>query len=96
MVDREKLIAALKDCFDPELQIDVWTLGLIYEISASTDGKVDIKMTLTTPFCPYGPALMEEIEEKVKSVDGVISVDIELVFDPPWQPSDELRGMLGI
>lgn len=96
MVDKEKLIAALKDCFDPELQIDVWTLGLIYELKVSDGGKVDARMTLTTPFCPYGPALMEEVEGKLRAVEGVKEVHIELVFEPPWQPSDELRAMLGI
>lgn len=95
MVEKKQVIEALKACFDPELQIDVWALGLIYHIGLS-DGKVDIKMTLTTPFCPYGPQLIEEIEQKVKEIDGVSEVAIELVFEPPWQPSDELRAMLGV
>ncbi|MBI3034394.1 DUF59 domain-containing protein [Candidatus Woesearchaeota archaeon] len=95
MIEKKQVIEALKACFDPELQVDVWTLGLIYDISLS-GGKVSIKMTLTTPFCPYGPQLIEEIEQKVKGIDGVIEVSIELVFEPSWQPSDELRAMLGV
>ena len=96
MVEKEKIIDALKKCFDPELQIDVWTLGLIYAIEISQEGKVAIKMTLTTPFCPYGPQLMEDVEDKIKAVDGVKTAAIELVFDPMWQPSEELRAMLGV
>ncbi|MBI4438648.1 metal-sulfur cluster assembly factor [Candidatus Woesearchaeota archaeon] len=95
MATKEEVISALKTCYDPELQIDVWTLGLIYEINLPSDDKAEIKMTLTTPFCPYGPALLEDIENAVKNACDV-DVDIELVFDPPWQPSEELRAMLGL
>ncbi|MBI3051645.1 metal-sulfur cluster assembly factor [Candidatus Woesearchaeota archaeon] len=95
MPDKEELIELLKTCFDPELQIDVWTLGLIYDLRLEA-ATVNVKMTLTTPFCPYGPQLLEEVEGKLMQAEGVKKVNIDLVFDPPWQPSEELRAMLGI
>ncbi len=88
-------IEALKTCYDPELHIDLWSLGLVYSVSSSK-GVVKVKMTLTTPFCPYAPAIIEEVEEKLMKVKGVKKVYVELSFDPPWQPSEELRAMLGI
>ena len=92
---KQQVIQALKSCYDPELQIDIWNLGLIYNVKVNL-GIVEIRMTLTTPFCPYGPELMDEIESKIKNEKGIKKVKIELVFDPPWQPSDELKAMLGI
>ncbi len=92
---KQQVINALKSCYDPELQIDIWNLGLIYSVKVNS-GIVEIKMTLTTPFCPYGPELMDEIESKIKNEKGVKEVKIDLVFDPPWQPSEELKAMLGI
>ncbi len=95
MPNKEELIELLKTCFDPELQIDVWTLGLIYDLRLEA-ATVNVKMTLTTPFCPYGPQLLEEVEGKLMQAEGVKKVNIDLVFDPAWQPSEELRAMLGI
>ncbi len=95
MPDKEKVIDALKNCLDPELHLDVWTLGLIYNLDID-EGKVSIKLTFTTPFCPYGPMLLEDIEQKVREVEGVKDVSLEVVFDPPWQPSEELKAMLGV
>lgn len=96
-LDREQVITTIKTVNDPEIGIDVWTLGLIYKIDISKEGKetrVTIDMTLTTPMCPYGPMLMDEIKEKVQELG--CTVTLNLVFDPPWQPSEELRAMLGI
>ena len=95
MISKEEVVEALKQVYDPELQLDVWTLGLIYEIIPSEE-KVEIKMTLTTPFCPYGPMLTEEVENKIRKETGAKEVLIELVFEPPWQPTDELKAMLGV
>jgi metal-sulfur cluster biosynthetic enzyme len=96
MVTKEKIIDALKTVYDPELNIDVWSLGLIYEIKIDKD-LVKIKMTFTTPMCPYGPMLVVNIEETVKtSVKGVKKVKTEVVFEPMWQPPEELKAMYGI
>lgn len=94
MLSREQLIEVLKKCFDPELNLDVWTLGLIYDVKIE-DARVDIRMTFTTPMCPYGPWLVNSVQEQVKQA-GVPTVNVEVVFDPPWQPSDEIKLMLGI
>ncbi|MFH2020019.1 MAG: metal-sulfur cluster assembly factor [archaeon] len=95
MVEKSKIIDALKTVYDPELGMDVWSLGLIYEIKI-IGSDVFIKMTLTTPMCPYGPMLMEMIEEGVKQIKGVKIVKLELTFEPLWQPSDELKTMMGM
>ena len=94
MVTKELVIEALKTVNDPEIMLDVWTLGLIYDIKIK-EGKVHILMTLTTPMCPYGPMLLEMVEESVKSIKGVTKVELELTFEPLWQPSAELREMMG-
>ncbi len=96
MATREQAIEVLKKCEDPELHIDVWTLGLIYDLQIRANDSIYIKMTLTTPFCPYGDALMGEIQEKLMKLDGIKGVEIELTFEPPWKPSDELKDMLGV
>jgi metal-sulfur cluster biosynthetic enzyme len=94
MITKEQLIEIFKDVEDPELHIDIWTLGLIYEYSVEDDA-VKVKMTFTTPFCPFGPELMEEVKSKIEDA-GAKSVDVEITFDPPWQPSEELREMMGM
>jgi metal-sulfur cluster biosynthetic enzyme len=95
MATKEEIIEALKTVMDPELYLDVWTLGLIYDIAL--DGPaVKIKMTFTSPACPAGPYLLQEIKEKILALEGVESCDVEIVFEPAWQPSDELKGMLGL
>lgn len=94
-VTKERVIAVLRQCLDPELQLDVYTLGLIYSIKPSKDS-VDIKMTFTTPACPYGPYLLEDIKNKISTQLKVKRVDIDLVFDPPWKPSEEVKMLLGI
>lgn len=95
MADQEKVIDALKECYDPEINIDVWTLGLIYNMDIIED-KVNIRMTFTSIMCPYGPMLLEQIKTRLKKIEGVKEVNIDVVFDPPWKPSDELRAMLGV
>jgi metal-sulfur cluster biosynthetic enzyme len=91
----ENVEKALQSVEDPELHIDVWTLELIREVKINL-GTVDILMTLTTPFCPYGPSLLEEIKNSVLEVPGVNEANINLTFDEPWKPSDDLKAYLGI
>ncbi|MBI2580069.1 MAG: metal-sulfur cluster assembly factor [Candidatus Aenigmarchaeota archaeon] len=86
---------ALKTVEDPEIHMDIITLELVYDIQVN-DGVVYIKMTLTTPACPYGPQLLEEVKQKVRALEGVKDVELELTFVPPWQPSEELRAMFGV
>ncbi len=94
MITREQIIEVLKKVNDPEIMVDVWTLELIYDLKVEND-KIDIKMTFTTPLCPYGPMLLEEIKQRLNELKPE-SVNIEVVFSPPWQPSEELRATLGV
>lgn len=96
MVSREQVISALKEVEDPELFLDVWFLGLIYHVGIEDDGQVNIEMTFTSPLCPAGPQLIGDIKDKVGKVSGVKDVEVTVVFVPPWQPSDEVKEMLGI
>jgi metal-sulfur cluster biosynthetic enzyme len=96
MATKEEVMEVLKTVNDPELQMDVWTLGLIYEIEVKKDS-VKIIMTFTTPMCPYGPMLLDMIEDAIKTRFKEISdVNIEVTFEPPWEPSEELRMMFGV
>jgi len=79
-----EIIKAIKTVFDPEIPVNVYDLGLIYEINVEEDNKVRIVMTLTSPNCPVAEALPEEVREKVAALEGVKSVDLNLTFDPPW------------
>ena len=85
----------MKKCKDPEIHIDVWTLGLIYNLDIK-ESKVDIKMTFTTPLCPYGPMLVDDIKSKLTEHPDINEAEIEVVFEPPWKPSDELKATLGV
>lgn len=96
MVTKEQIIEVLKKIEDPELFIDIWTLGLIYDV-AVVENSVKIKMTFTSMACPAGPEIVGEIKSRTrKEIPELEVVDVEVVFDPPWQPSDELKGMMGI
>ncbi|MCA9666368.1 MAG: SUF system Fe-S cluster assembly protein [Myxococcales bacterium] len=81
---RDKIVVALKSCYDPEIPVDIYELGLIYDIQISEGGRVDLKMTLTSPACPVAGSLPGEVEVKVNSVDGVEAAVVDLVWDPPW------------
>ena len=83
---REKIIEALKTCYDPEIPIDIWELGLIYDIDIADTNDVVITMTLTTPHCPAAETLPVDVENKVSAVEGVASVKIELTWEPAWSP----------
>ena len=93
MITKEKVIEVLKECYDPEIRIDVYNLGLIYNIDINND-VVNIRMTLTSMFCPYGDTLINEIKEKILEVNEVKEVNVEVVFDPPWKIPEDLRSML--
>ncbi len=81
---KEEVIKVLKTCYDPEIPVDVWELGLIYEINVATNGDVLIVMTLTSPSCPVAGILPNEIEQKVKEHPMVNDCKVQLTFDPPW------------
>ena len=97
--DNNDIALKVKDALmmveDPELHIDVWTLELIRKVVIEKNN-VNVIMTLTTPFCPYGPSLIEEIKNSIAVIDNVDNVDINLTFDEPWKPSDDLKSYLGI
>lgn len=95
IITKEIIESILKDVKDPELGLDVYTLALIYKYDSDKNNKVKITMTFTSPFCPYGPQLMAEIEEKLRA-KGATEVEIEITFDPPWKPPENLRSMLGL
>jgi len=81
---RDKVLAALKTVYDPEIPVDVYELGLIYEISVFPVNNVFILMTLTSPSCPSAEAIPSEVEQKIKAIEGVNDVKVELTFDPPY------------
>lgn len=95
---KESVIAALRDIFDPEIPVNIYDLGLIYGVEIA-DGHVVVNMTLTTPHCPVAESMPGEVEIRVMSVPGVATCDVNLVWDPPWNPasmSDEARLELGM
>lgn len=94
MLTKELIIEQIKMILDPDIGIDIWTMGLIYDIQIREDN-VDIMMTFTTPFCPAAPVLQEQIRDQLESV-GAKNVNIVVTFEPPWKPTDELRAILGI
>jgi len=93
----KKIVEQIKTVFDPEIPVDIYELGLIYEIAIKDDGVVDLKMTLTTPMCPVADSLPMEVQEKVAAVEEVSDVNMQVVFDPPWNKemmSEEARFSL--
>ena len=94
---RDALVAALKSVYDPEIPVDVYELGLIYRVETCADGAVEIDMTLTAPACPVAEHMPIWVRDAVAAVPGVGEVRVNMVFDPPWDPSrmsDEARLML--
>ncbi len=81
------MIAILHTIYDPEIPVDIYELGLVYDVHAYADGKVRIQMTLTTPHCPVAETMPDEVVETVKTLEGVEDVEFELVWEPPWDPS---------
>ena len=94
----EKIVKELKQVFDPEIPVDVYELGLIYDVFINEDNEVKILMTFTSPNCPVAESLPKEVEDKVKSIDEVKDAEVEITFDPPWTKdlmSDEAKLELG-
>ncbi len=95
----EKIVNVLKTIFDPEIPVDIYELGLIYDVFVNENYDVKILMTLTTPNCPVAETLPLEVEEKVKSLNAVNSAEVEITFDPPWTQelmSEEAKLELGM
>ncbi|MCD6463778.1 MAG: metal-sulfur cluster assembly factor [Thermotogae bacterium] len=97
-VTREDVMKKLKEVYDMELGLDIVSLGLIYDVLIE-GGNVKVTMTLTTPMCPLGPLMMEDVKRKVGELEGVEEVQVELTFDPPWSPEmmdPSIRQMMGL
>jgi FeS assembly SUF system protein len=84
---KSALVDVLKTVYDPEIPVDIWELGLIYDLDVDENGAVKIRMTLTSPMCPVAETLPPEVETKARAVEGVSDVKLDLVWDPPWSPS---------
>ena len=84
---RERVIEELKTVFDPEIPVNIYELGLVYEVEVKPDGYVLIQMTLTSPACPVAESLPAEVQMRAKGAEGVKGAEVELVWDPPWGPS---------
>ena len=96
-INKEDVIEILKQCYDPEIPIDLWNLGLIYEITIK-DHNINITMSLTTPGCTMGQYMADDIKSKLANIKNVNEVCVDVVFDPPWQPemmTNEGRKKLG-
>lgn len=94
-----QVVEAIRTCFDPEIPVNIYDLGLVYDVKVGEDGAVAIQMTLTSPHCPAVQSLPAEVESKVKAVEGVTEAKIDLVWDPPWdhsKMSDAARLQLGL
>ncbi len=95
----EKIVKVIKTIYDPEIPVDIYELGLVYDVFVNEDNDVKILMTLTSPNCPVAETLPVEVEEKVKSVNAVNDAEVEITFDPPWTKdlmSDEAKLELGM
>jgi FeS assembly SUF system protein len=95
----EKIVRVIKTIFDPEIPVDIYELGLIYDVFVNEDYEVKVLMTLTTPNCPVAETLPIEVEEKIKSLDAVKDAEVEITFDPPWTQdlmSEEAKLELGM
>lgn len=96
---RERVVDVLKTCYDPEIPVDIYELGLIYEIKVDEGNDVNIKMTLTSPACPVAETLPVDVEQKIKAIPDVNNAKVEITFDPPWEKemmSDEAKLELGM
>ena len=96
---QQAVVDALKSIYDPEIPVDIYELGLIYDVAVDADGDAVVTMTLTTPHCPVAESMPAEVEMRVLSVPGIRDAEVKLVWDPPWDPSkmsDEARLELGM
>ena len=94
----ERIVDVLKTVYDPEIQVNIYDLGLIYRVEVADDGTVDVDMTFTAPTCPAADFILEDVRQKVDGIEGVKSANVNLVFEPEWDKSmmtDEARMELG-
>lgn len=99
MITDQPVWEVLKNVLDPELNFNIVDLGLVYGVEAKEGKDIFIKMTMTTPFCPYGPALLDEMKQQLGKIKGVGKIEIEVVWEPPWDTSKlspEIKGALGM
>ncbi len=95
---RDKVEEVLRTVYDPEIPVNIWELGLVYEVKIEGEGKVKITMTLTAPACPVAGEIVAEVQQKAEAIEGVTDVHVHLTFDPPWDRSmmsEEARLELG-
>jgi FeS assembly SUF system protein len=95
----EQVVMVCKNIYDPEIPVNIYELGLIYEIKVSEDRKADVVMTLTTPNCPVAESLPQQVKDDIGSLEGIKEVDLELTFDPPWDQdmmTEEAKLELGL
>ena len=93
---RPAIIEAIKTVYDPEIPINIYDLGLIYEVQVTSDGIVSIQMTLTSAGCPFAQTLPGLVEKAVSNVEGIVETHVDLVWDPPWTMSDAVRLQFGL
>ena len=96
---RDHVIEVLRNVYDPEIPVNIYEMGLVYEVNVNDDASVHILMTLTSPMCPVAESLPPEVEEKVGKIEGVTSARVEITWDPPWDPemmSEAARLELGM
>lgn len=96
---REQILEALRQCYDPEIPVNIVDLGLIYDVQNDADGNVAVKMTLTTPDCPSAQAIPDQVKQRVAGIEEVRDVKVDIVWEPPWNPSmisEAGRKALGI
>ena len=82
----EQVIEQLRSCYDPEIPVNIYELGLIYDIDVTAEGKVDVRMTLTSPMCPVAGSLPPDVEARIRSIPGVTDAKVEVIWEPPWGP----------
>ncbi|MGE5313388.1 MAG: iron-sulfur cluster assembly protein [Acidobacteriota bacterium] len=87
IVVKDEVISTLRTVYDPEIPVDIYELGLVYEVKVEPDGRAEITMTLTSPMCPAAQSLPPEVKEKVESVKGITHAEVNVVWDPRWDPS---------
>lgn len=95
---RNEAISLIQTCYDPEIPVNIWELGLIYEVNVNEQKEVEVIMTLTSPFCPAAQSLPEEVRTKLEGIAGVTDVNVEITFEPPWDQtmmSEEAKLDLG-
>lgn len=92
-VKKAQIVEALKQVMDPELGLDLYTLGLIYRIDCDPENNIEVTMTYTTPFCPFGSSLRSQVETSLRALPAK-TVTVHVTFDPPWEPTEEIREQL--